>query len=115
MRLFAGTPFDRPPVCERCGKLEEECACPPLPPPKSIVPPEKQTAKLTVEKRKKGKLVTAISGLSAAGNDLPALLTRLKSACGAGGALDGDTLEIQGDHRERLRMLLTTAGFKVRG
>ncbi len=28
-RLFAGTPFDRPPTCERCGKLVEDCACPP--------------------------------------------------------------------------------------
>lgn len=115
MRLLAGTQFDRPPVCERCGMLEEACTCPQLPVQKPLVPPEKQTAKLSVERRRKGKIVTAIAGLSATGNDLPALLTRLKGACGAGGSLDGETLEIQGDHRERLRELLTEIGYRVRG
>jgi translation initiation factor 1 len=113
MRLFAGTPFDRPPVCERCGKLEEECECPPLPVQKVTISPRKQTVKLSLEKRRKGKLVTAISGLSADANDLATLLTRLKGACGAGGSLDGDTLEIQGDHRDRLRTLLGEIGYKV--
>ena len=51
MRLFEGTPFDRPPTCERCGQLESNCTCPPLAPPR--IPPEKQTARLSVEKRKK--------------------------------------------------------------
>lgn len=113
-RLFAGTPFDRPPVCERCGCVESECACPPLPALKHFVPPEKQTARLTTEKRKKGKLVTVVSGLAAAANDLPALLTRLKGACGAGGTLDGEALEIQGDHRDRLRTILGEIGYRVR-
>ena len=37
-----------------------------------------------MEKRKKGKVVTVIRGLPAASNDLPALLSQLKSQCGAG-------------------------------
>lgn len=115
MRLFAGTPFDRPPVCERCGKLETECGCPPAPVLKRLIPPEKQAARLSVEKRRKGKLVTLISGLPGEGNDLPALLTRFKSVCGAGGTLDGETLEVQGDHRERLRSLLGEIGYRVKG
>jgi translation initiation factor 1 len=82
---------------------------------KKLVPPEKQTATLAVEKRRKGKVVTVVRGLSATDNDHPALLTRLKSACGAGGTLDGDVLEIQGEHLERLRTLLAGLGYKVRG
>jgi translation initiation factor 1 len=112
MRLFEGTPWDRPPRCERCGKLEAECKCPPEPPPQ--IPPEKQTARLTVEKRKKGKVVTVIRGLPELGNDLPELLTRLKSLCGAGGTLQEESLEIQGDHLERVRAELTKIGFKVK-
>jgi translation initiation factor 1 len=109
-RLFAGTPFDRPPHCERCGKLEVDCRCPP-----PLIPPEKQTARLRVEKRKKGKVVTVVAGLPAAGNDLPALLTHLKAACGAGGTIQADTLEIQGDHLSRVRDLLVVRGFRVAG
>ena len=113
MRMFEGTPWDRPPTCERCGKPESECVCPPEPKSRQLVPPEKQTARLTVEKRKKGKLVTVIRGLSAEANDLPALLVRLKNSCGAGGTLNGDALEIQGDHLERLRTLLGDIGYKL--
>ena len=113
MRLFEGTPWDRPPTCERCGKIESECVCPTVAAPRPVVPPEKQTARLTLEKRKKGKLVTVIRGLSAEANDLPALLVRLKNSCGAGGTLDGDSLEIQGDHLNRLRTLLGDIGYKL--
>jgi translation initiation factor 1 len=114
-RLFAGTPFDRPPTCERCGKLLTECACPPVVAEKILVPPKQQTAKLAVERRKKGKVVTVIRGLEAEANDLPGLLARLKTCCGAGGTLDGSTLEVQGDHLERLRTLLSDIGYRVRG
>ena len=114
MRLFEGTQFDRPPKCERCGELESVCRCPPAaPPPPVRIAPEKQTAKVAVEKRKKGKQVTVVRGLRAAENDLPALLTRLKTSCGAGGTVKDDTLEIQGDHVERVRRELREIGYRV--
>jgi translation initiation factor 1 len=112
MRLFEGTEFDRPPRCERCGELEEQCTCPPAEP--VWVPAAEQTARIAVEKRKRGKQVTVVRGLAAADNDLPALLTQLKSQCGAGGTLKGDELEIQGDQRERVRDALRQIGYRVR-
>lgn len=112
MRLFEGTEFDRPPRCERCGKLEEDCVCPPEPPPR--IPPEEQTARLSVEKRKKGKQVTVIRGLPVEGNDLPELLKELKSACGAGGAVKDDVIEIQGRQNENVRAVLSRLGYRVR-
>lgn len=111
-RLFAGTPFDRPPRCERCGELETDCHCPPPPPQR--IPPSQQTARVSVEKRKKGKVVTVIRDLSATGNDLPELLTHLKNACGAGGSLQEDCLEVQGAHLERIRELLLGLGYRVK-
>ena len=111
MRLFEGTPLDRPPRCERCGALESDCRC--RPPAAPRVPPEKQTARLAVEKRKKGKLVTVIRGLAATVEDLPALLTRLKSACGSGGTLKDDVIELQGDHLQKARGLLGDMGYRV--
>jgi translation initiation factor 1 len=68
---------------------------------------------LSVEKRKKGKVVTVIRGLSARENDLPGLLSRLKNQCGAGGTLDEDALEIQGNHLDRLRTLLCESGYEI--
>ncbi|MEM7314532.1 MAG: translation initiation factor [Planctomycetota bacterium] len=112
MRLFEGTEFDIPPRCERCNELEEECNCPP--PAPEMIPPEKQTAKIQVEKRKRGKVVTVIRGLPAAGNDLSALLSKLKSVCGAGGTLKDEQLELQGDHRETATKLLSEIGYKVK-
>ena len=112
MRLFEGTEFDRPPRCERCGQLEEDCVCPPEPPRR--IPPEKLIARLSVEKRKKGKQVTVIRGLPAKGNDLPELLKQLKSACGAGGAVKDDVIEIQGRQIENVRAVLSRLGYRVR-
>jgi len=113
MRLFEGTPFDRPPRCEKCDQLEEECICPPDPPFR--IPPEQQTARLSIEKRKKGKRVTVIRGLPAEGNDLPELLKLIKDRCGAGGALKDEDLEIQGEQLDRVRETLQQMGFKVKG
>jgi translation initiation factor 1 len=79
------------------------------------IPPNQQTAKLAMEKRKKGKMVTVVRGLTATGNDLPALLTKLKTSLGAGGTIEGEELEIQGEHLERVRVLLTQMGYKVKG
>lgn len=45
MRLFEGTEWDQPPKCDRCGRLEDDCDCPP--PPKVFAAPENQTARLS--------------------------------------------------------------------
>jgi translation initiation factor 1 len=43
------------------------------------------------------------------------LLSQLKAACGAGGTVKDDVLEIQGDHLKRVRGLLAEIGYRVRG
>ena len=58
--------------------------------------------------------MTVIAGLAASDNDFPKLLTRMKNACGAGGTIEGDVLEIQGDQREKLKPLLGEMGYRVR-
>jgi translation initiation factor 1 len=112
MRLFAGTKYDQPPKCDRCGKPETECQC--WPPASRYIPPASQIARISVEKRKKGKVVTVIRGLNAENNDLPSLLSRLKSLCGAGGAIQDDCVEVQGDHQERISAALGELGYQVR-
>jgi translation initiation factor 1 len=114
--MLAGTIFDRPPHCERCDLPENRCECPPPETAKlSRVPPQKQTARLSVEKRKRGKIVTVIRGLASDHNNLQELLTRLKNACGAGGTIQPDSVELQGKHIDRLRSELQKIGYRVKG
>jgi translation initiation factor 1 len=61
-----------------------------------------------------GKGVSVISGLPFAGAELEALATRLKKLCGAGGAVKDGTIEIQGDHRDRLVAELQKLGFEAK-
>lgn len=114
MSIFAGTKLYKPPTCEACGKIESDCDCvPPLP---EATAPNKQTARLQVENRKRGKQVTTIRGL-AQGHPEPhfsRLLTQIKNHCGAGGSIKDDAIEVQGDQLERLRAFLKQLGFKVK-
>ena len=113
-RLFAGTPFDRPPTCDRCGKLEADCDCPPLVVEPVRLAPETQTARLKLEKRPKGKVVTLVFGLDPAGNDLEALAAKLKARCGSGGTVKDGSIELQGDHLASAETALKGIGYRTR-
>jgi len=113
-RLFAGTPWDRPPTCDRCGRAETECACPPPVAEPARLAPGGQTARLKLEKRPKRKVVTAVSGLDPGGNDLEALAARLKARCGTGGTVKGGVVELQGDHLTGAEAALKAIGYGVR-
>jgi translation initiation factor 1 len=113
-RLFAGTPWDRPPRCERCGRLETECTCPPPVVEPVRPPPGQQTARLRVEKRPKGKAVTAIRGLDPAGDHLADLAARLKARCGTGGTAKEGVIELQGDHLAAVEAALQALGYRTR-
>ena len=61
-----------------------------------------------------GKGVSVVTGLPLVGEELEALATRLKKLCGAGGAVKDGTIEIQGDHRDRLVAELQKLGFEAK-
>lgn len=60
---------------------------------------------VAVEKRARGKVVTVVRNVS---GDSESLLNELKRRCGAGGVVREDSIEIQGDHRERVEAYLKT-------
>ena len=114
MSIFAGTELYRTPTCERCGKVEVDCVCEPE--PAKAMAAAKQTAHLSLEKRKRGKTVTVIRGL-AEGHPAPHfgnLLTGIKNHVGAGGSIQEEQIEIQGDQLERIKKHLLDLGFKVK-
>ena len=112
MRLFEGTEFDIPPRCERCNELVDDCQCEPIPEPS--IPPEKQTLKVVVEKRKRGKVMTVVRGLADDPKQISDLLTMLKNKCGGGGTSKDGAIEIQGDHLDRIRGILDELGYRMR-
>jgi translation initiation factor 1 len=61
-----------------------------------------------------GKGVTVITGLPLDASQLEALATQLKKSCGAGGAVRGDRIEIQGEHRDRLLAELAKLGYEAK-
>jgi len=65
-------------------------------------------------KGRKGKTVTVISGFQAKPETLATLLKQLKTQCGSGGTVKEDTIEIQGDHSQKLVQLLAQLGYKAK-
>jgi translation initiation factor 1 len=80
-----------------------------------LLPPEKHRLKIKLEKRAKGKTVTSIGIFSLPEDDLKELAKKLKSACGGGGTARERAIEIQGDHRDRIRDWLQKNGWGVSG
>ncbi len=65
-------------------------------------------------KGRKGKGVTVVTGLALPPDRLRMLASQLKRICGCGGTVKDGTIEIQGDHRDRVVDELTRAGFKAK-
>jgi translation initiation factor 1 len=63
---------------------------------------------------RKGSGVTVIRGFYHDREDLLSLAAKLKSMCGAGGAVKEDRIEIQGDHRDKISVFLKAEGFRVK-
>ncbi len=105
---------DRGRICAGCGWPERDCRCSSRASTASV--PQKIVAKLRLEKQGRGgKAVTVIYGLPNNVEFLKALSQELKRACGTGGTVAEDTVELNGDLRERVRELLTKKGWTVKG
>lgn len=110
-RLVYSTDSNLNQRCPRCKELLAACTC-----PAEAAVPANLTAKLRLEKGGRGgKVVTVIYDLPRNPAFLKELATKLKKALGTGGTAKEDSVEVQGDYRERLRTLLTTMGYRVKG
>jgi translation initiation factor 1 len=101
-------------VCPGCGWPADHCRCSGRGREEPV--PARVVAKLRVEKAGRGgKAVTVIYDLPRNAAFLKGLARDLKQACGAGGTVQADAIEIQGDLRDRIRDMLLTKGFGVKG
>lgn len=79
------------------------------------LPPKQQNLKVQASRSgRKGKTVTVITGFQVKPETLAQLLKQLKSQCGSGGTVKDDTLEIQGDHHQKVVQVLTELGYKAK-
>jgi len=62
---------------------------------------------------RKGKEVTVIKGITHNPQVIEKLTKKLKQQCGAGGTIKGKTIEIQGDHRNKIAKVLDKEGYQV--
>lgn len=82
---------------------------------KGVKNPAKQGVRITREsKGRGGKTVCVISGLGLPDEELKNLLKHLKGKLGTGGAVKDHSIEIQGDHRDKLLTLLEARGHKAK-
>jgi len=78
--------------------------------------PARIVARLRIERAgRRGKTVTVVEGLPRNAAFLKALAAELKRACGTGGTVVEDRVELQGDHLETLRGLLAARRWTVKG
>src|SRR5438105_1006696 len=121
-RLVYDSDTAQPGRCPTCGKRLDRCSCGEPPPavsqatrPLKLKLPRDGVVRLLRDRKGRGgKTVTLIAGLSGSPAALTALASDLKRLCGTGGTLRGDLIEIQGDHRERLRAELERRGYTVK-
>ena len=65
-------------------------------------------------KGRKGKGVTTLSGFSMSESELKVLAKQLKQKCSTGGTVKDGMIEIQGDHREILKVELEKHGLTAK-
>jgi len=105
---------DRGRICAGCGWPEADCKCSRNTATESV--PSRIVAKLRLEKQGRGgKSVTVIYDLPNNAEFLKALSQELKRACGTGGTVAENAVELNGDLRERVRELLSKKGWSVKG
>jgi translation initiation factor 1 len=107
-------PDDEEPFNNAFGALKERLAeLPRGREPVAAKPKGPARAVVRLERKGRGgKEVTAVEQLGLGRAQLDEWLQALKSGLGCGGAVEGDTLVLQGDQRKRLPRLLEERGVR---
>ena len=125
MRVVYDSDQGRLDRCPTCGRPAAACRCeaPPqragakaAPRPTAAAPPKDGSLRVWRDsRRRRGKTVTVVAGLPGGAEQLAELAGALKRHCGSGGTVQDDgSIEVQGDHRERVADKLRALGYRVK-
>ena len=90
-------------ICPKCGLPKQACVC------EQIVKGS-QRIKITTDKKRYGKIVTLVTGFES-GIDMKKITKELKNGLACGGMYRDNTIELQGDHRKKIKEFLVKLGF----
>ena len=90
-------------ICPKCGLPKQACVC------EQIVK-SSQRIKVTMEKKRYGKLVTIVTGFEK-GIDIKKIAKALKNELACGGTFKENIVELQGGHQKKIKALLVDLGF----
>ena len=90
-------------VCNHCGLPQDLCVC-------ETIAREQQKITVKIEKRKFGKQYTIIAGIKKEAN-IEEIFKALKSKFACGGTAKSGQIELQGNHRARMKKVLAELGF----
>jgi translation initiation factor 1 len=74
---------------------------------------EQQKIRILTDTRRYGKVVTVVEGIDSTDIDLNDLARKLKTRCAAGGTAKEGRIELQGDHKRKVKEVLEELGFSV--
>ena len=95
-------------MCPACRQPQARCTCTTV----SATRPGDGIVRVSLDtKGRAGKGVTVVRGLVLDAAALAALGKQLKTACGSGGTVKDGTIEVQGDHCERVMEALRARGL----
>ncbi|MBS3091984.1 stress response translation initiation inhibitor YciH [Candidatus Pacearchaeota archaeon] len=90
-------------ICPKCGLPKQACVC-------EEIAKSEQRIQVTTIKKKFGKIVTLVSGIEK-GIDIKKIARELKEQLGCGGTIKDNVIELQGDHRRKIKPILVSLGF----
>ena len=91
-------------ICPKCGLPKELCVC-------ETIAKESQIIKVYVIRKKFGKKYTVIEGIDSKEIDMKDLTKKLKTKFACGGTAKEGKIELQGDHKQKVRNNLVQMGF----
>ena len=91
-------------ICEKCGLNKELCVC-------ETIAKSEQHIRIRTAKRRFGKLTTIIEGIEGKDINLKDLAKKLKAVFACGGTVKGNTIELQGNHVDKVKKELVKLGF----
>lgn len=91
-------------ICPRCGLTKELCVC-------ETIAKEEQRIKISTVKRRFGKLTTIIEGINPKEINIKDIAKKLKSILACGGTIKNNIIELQGNHKQKIKSELIKLGF----